>query len=162
MEPSVARTLELTQPAGSAAGRRASSPYAPASGFSATHRIAGDRISSPPASFLPASVRPWPVGAAAPAFLWAWAPRSFRPALLRAWVRAALAGAGTPAWLPAAPADRATVTRAPRAAGRVQVWAARASAAVSARAPRLLAPPVWHPAAAGWGSGEWRGSPARS
>src|SRR3954447_22342227 len=129
MEPWAARTPVLPQAAGSPAGRRPLSPYARAPDFSATHRTAGDRTSSPPAFFPPVSARPWPIGAAARVFPWVWALRVSRPASLLAWAPGASAAA---VWLPAAPALRPAVKRPQRVAGRVQVSAALVWAAALA------------------------------
>src|SRR5215831_14682764 len=113
MAPWVARKGEPPRAVDSAAVRRASPRCGPAQGFSATHRIDGDRTSFPPVFCLPASVRAWPIGAAAPAFLWALAPRLSRPASPPVWAPAAEAGAAAPVWLRAAPADPARVKRPP-------------------------------------------------
>src|ERR1700746_1363194 len=99
MAPWAARTPELRWAAGSPAVRRPSSPYAPAPDSSATRRIAGDHIFSPPAFFLPVSLRAWPIDAAGRVFPWAWALRVFRPALPLAWVPRAWVEAAAPVWL---------------------------------------------------------------
>src|ERR1700730_8271625 len=162
MEPWAARTPALPQAAGSPAVRRPSSPYGRAPDFSATHRTAGDRTSSPPAFFPPVSARPWPIGAAARVFPWVWALRVFRPASPLAWAPGASAAAVAAVWLPAAPALRPAVKRPQRVAGRVPVSAALVWAAASARVPRPPAHLVAHPAAEGSDWGAWLGSPARS
>src|ERR1700751_5039222 len=109
MAPWAARTPELRWAAGSPAVRRPSSPYSPAPDSSATRRIAGDHIFSPPAFFLPVSLRAWPIDAAARVFPWAWALRVFRPALPLASAPGVWEAAVAAVWPLPAPAHRPAV-----------------------------------------------------
>src|SRR5260370_22394099 len=129
---------------------------------SAKRRIAADRTSSPPAFFLPVSLRAWPIGAAARVFLWAWVLRVSRRASPQVSGGGGWEAAVVAVWLPAAPARRPAVKRPQRPVERVQVSAARVWVAALAQAPRPPALLVWHPAAASSDWGGWPGSPARS